>query len=208
MSKGAEYYNLDEVWPLKDNEVSNFINNNIWSAAEYYWGEDFYDPDKAKDRDDISWQPNSEEFEGKIEISLHLLDDTDYLLDDDGSRLSEEGIPDIKVVLYLEGYRADVTEIFHERYNTEVTVWEVEAYEFAVNGSTPLIYRYYSLRAPDGDEIDRPRKRQRQYLENIARSGTYSLPQRRRLVSQDCIDVHNILLAMEVPAEKISLSTN
>jgi hypothetical protein len=202
MSLHESFSNVERPRQLTEGEIDDFAAETVFAAAEYHWGDDFRDPElvdfcedvvqtfRAPDREDYNWSG--------VEVSLLALHDTTYELDGDDEPIEGSVQHDIGVAVRLSGLRPDVTSKARFKYKFDYTVWEVLAYEFPIDGSTPMMYKNFELRSAEGEKIEVP-KYQQWRVRNMGNQGDHVLPQRKAMMLQDRLDVMNLLLCLNIP---------
>lgn len=196
MDKGEQSFPFEHVSDLSDEEVREYAEKNIWVAAVYFWGEDFRNASKISENEDIYTTITSPDGEGTVSLSFFL----DEELDDDADPEDDEaGI--VSVTVRLDVFRSDMTE-FLPKNMRGYNFWEVTDYAFPADGDVPTVENYYLLRDKKGNEVglDPSQQELREKIEE-----TFETEYRvSSLTSQDCIDIRNILLMLNVPEEFIA----
>jgi hypothetical protein len=107
----------------------------------------------------------------------------------------------------IETIRPDMNKVFKNSLRG-MRIWEVCSYSFYLDGSEPEVDRFYTLRDENDEEIeyDQLPERQKDMLSRISRHSRFNPDRDADINTQDIIDIHNILLALEVPEEMISLA--
>lgn len=190
-------------YDLSDEEIDDFCEANIWPAAEHFWGDNFCDPELIEVRNELEIQHTSGDGMQSIIIGANM--GALFEIDDNGESISGTA-EDISVDIWFEAYRDDVTEIYQKGRETNLSVWEMIFYEFPIDG-LPGVTREYIFKDEEGEDVERLSKSQKNFLRSINKRPDLKLERRKKLNSQDCVDVHNILLALDVPQGAISLTT-
>jgi len=194
-----ESFPFESVSDLSDEQVEDFVAENIWVSATYFWGVEFRNPWKIDENEDIYTTITAPDGEGTVSLSFFLDED-----DEPGEGIDgEEPLNTVSVNIRMEVYRDDISEILPKNMRG-YSFWEVTDYEFPVNGEDrPTVGSYYTVRDKKGNEVglDLDQEELREKIEDM-----FELPYRNPdLNSQDCVDAHNILLTLGVPQEFISL---
>jgi hypothetical protein len=189
---------VEQPRELRDDELTKFTNANIWPAAIYFWGNSFRNPKDLDENDPVHQMFESPDGRRKVEVSFYI--DAEFPLNDAGE-VDENVETDLFAGVCLEAYHPDLTSRFQKRTGQDLEIWEVITYDFPLDGTTPIANRYYSFRDEESEEIesDKVTKRQNKFLRNISRLPQFDPDRSIELDTQDIIDIHNLLLALEVP---------
>ncbi len=202
MDKG-ELFNFEDKSLLDDAEVKYFASGNIWPAAIYFWGTDFRNPLELEENEDVYVPFETPDGEGMVVISFYLQNDYEPQ-DTDEYDDEEDDKAELSVYVSMEVLRNDLIDILPRR-SRGLKVWEVLSYRFPVNGGEPSANHYYILEKKNGDEVKNMTDEQEEFIDRIEGLDRFSLDREPWLTTQDCIDIHNMLLALEVPEGIISL---
>jgi hypothetical protein len=195
MDKGEHSFPFEHVADLSDEEITEFVESSIWISAIYFWGEDFRNAAKIVENKDIYTTITAPDGENTLSLSFFLdqeLDEDAYPGDDEGGIVS--------VTARMEVYRDDMTGILPKKMRGYM-FWEVTDYTFPVDEDEPTVEHYYLLRDKRGNEaeLDSSQEELREKIEEeFDTEYRTSSP-----TSQDCIDIQNILLTLNVPEEFI-----
>jgi len=195
-----EYPDFESRAMLADEEITGFAERNIWPAARYFWGPDFRDPEKLIENEAV-WTPlTSPNGEDTVTLSFYLQDENepDFEPDDDDYE------PELVLMVEMEVLRPDLMDISPKACKG-LNIWECLAYRFPVDGDLPRVESYYYFENAKGKKLIQLSKAQEEFMDYLDDSDEFSLDRDSRLDFQDCIDIHNILLALEVDEKIIDL---
>jgi len=181
-----------------------FARTKVWPAANYLWGDDYKDPDLAPHLSARTAEITSEYGDGgKIELSFGP--ELEVQLDDNGE--VDEGTQEVYLRAELRALNIDLTRYFEKKFHgCGIEIWESSVYDFYSNGVLHEADHYYALKDSDGEELDYDEisPRHRIELKRISAHPTYNLGRGAEITSQDIIDVHNVLLALDIPEKVMS----
>jgi hypothetical protein len=201
MSRYEAFPDLEPI-DLCDDELDEFLKVKVIPAAEHVWGDKYKDPELAPHVDARTAEILSEYGDGnKVELSFGP--ELEVQLGDDGE-VDETIDPEIYLRVELKVLRTDLTRYFGRKFpSSELEIWESNVYDFYINGVLHEADRYYALKDSEGEELDYDEisPRQRAELKRVSCHPSYSLDRSAEITSQDIIDVHNVLLALDIPEE-------
>jgi hypothetical protein len=205
MSRYEAFPDLEPV-DMCDDELADFVSSSIWPAANHIWDDAYKDPERALYVEDRTATIPSEYGAGTgIELSFS----TEVLahVDDDGE-VDETRQPEIYVRVALNSKRADLTRHFDKKFTScGVEIWESCVYDFYLDGLMHEADRYYSLKDNEGEDLDYDELSppQRKEITRVSSHPKYDLDRSAEITTQDIIDVKNILLALDIPEDVISV---
>lgn len=188
---------------MSQEEMTHFAETNIWPAAIFFWGNSYKDPAALDDNEPIELTIESPDGDNKLVIGLSVYYEQ-ALDDDEGPKEIEAS--DMFVSVSIETLRPDMNHIFKSSLGG-LQIWEVSTYDFYLDGSEPEADRFYVVKSEDNEEFEPNRlsPRLRGMLKKISKTQRFNPERDADLNSQDIIDIHNILLALEIPEGIISL---
>jgi hypothetical protein len=203
------YDAFPEIEPPREldlNDVAKFAEANVWPAATFFWGNSYKDPNERDNNEPISVVIESPDSENIVQLFLSLECGYEQQLDDNEDP-GEIETGELYVCVSIETIRPDMNKVFKNSLSG-LRIWEVCSYSFYLDGSEPEADRFYTLRDEDDEEIeyDRLPKRQKDMLSRVSRHQRFNPYRDAEINTQDIVDIHNILLALEVPEEIINLA--
>jgi hypothetical protein len=194
-----------EPYDLYTEELDIFIKNNIWPAADHFWDERYKESETFDDIESKIQEIQSPNGERKLELSISL--ESEATIGDDGE-VDESVSHDIYVSVGIKAFRQDITRSYRKKFLDNNEVWEVCTYDFYLEGPEHEADRYYVFKDDSGEDMDHNEisHKQRRFLQQVCAIPKYNPERDAKINSQDIIDVHNILLALEVPDGVISLT--
>jgi hypothetical protein len=193
---------------LEPGEIDMLLETAIWPAATYFWGESYRDPEALEENEDVAQffeSGDANPADGKPDmVELRFWVEEEFPLNKYGE-VDDGSAPDLYVGVALESYHHDLTGLFQNKFGCEEEIWGVVEYEFAWDGTPPLANHYYVYKRDEEDvESDRLDHRHRDFLKEISGKKLFNPDRNAELNTQDAIDIRNILLALETPAEIIA----
>jgi hypothetical protein len=203
MSNYEAFPDLEPI-DLYDDELAEFVKTNIWPAAGHLWGEDYVDPQIAPHLEPRIVKIDSQDDDGKVELSFSPELEAQFCAD---GEVDESLPPDLYLRVELCAYRPDLTGFFERKFHNGIEVWESCVYDFYVKGTLHEADRFYMLKDSDGEPMDGSEvtSKQRKELKRIDCHPRYASDRGAEMTTQDIIDVHNVLLALDIPENVISL---